>query len=71
MVSNPLQSKVSAYGQGQICDSGDDMRERFHGGIKDESSVGSILFVVRNGKSATHELDNLAERQADTEVGSI
>jgi len=36
------------------------MKERFGGGINDGISVGTVLFVMRNGKPAGHELDNLA-----------
>ena len=71
MVLNPLQTKVSACGQGQICDSGDGMRERFSGDTSDGPSVGAVLFVMRNGKRGAHQLDNLANGRADTEVGSI
>jgi hypothetical protein len=60
MALDPLQSKVSACGQGQICDPGDGMAERFGGGLNNGISVGAVLFVMRNGKPAGHELDNLA-----------
>jgi hypothetical protein len=71
MVLDPLQTKVSACGQGQICDSGDGMRERFSEDTSDGPSVGAVLFVMRNGKRGAHRLDNLANGRADTEVGSI
>jgi len=71
MVLNPLQTKVLACGQGQICDSGDGMRERFSGDSSGGHSVGTVLFVMRNGKRGAHRLDNLANGRADTEVGSI
>jgi hypothetical protein len=36
------------------------MRERVEGEIKEGPSVGAVLFVMRNGKPATYELDNWA-----------
>lgn len=44
------------------------MRERFGGDINDGLSVGTVLFVMRNGKPAGYELDNLAyDRQSARE----
>jgi hypothetical protein len=73
MVLDPLPAKVSACGQTKICDSGDGIKERFGGDTYSRLSVGAVLFVMRNGKPAVHELDNLAyglgpARKPDKEV---
>jgi hypothetical protein len=75
MALNPLQTQVPTCGQGQICDPGDGMRERAEGETNEGPSVGAVLFVMRNGKPGTCELDNLAyarlsAREPDSDVGT-
>ncbi len=70
---NPLRTLVSAYGQVQLCDPGIGRRVRSIGKAYAQSSVGSVLLVVRNGKREVGVLDDLSYRlavhRADKEVG--
>lgn len=70
---NPLRTLVSACGQAQLRDPGIGHEVRSGCNTNVPDSVGSVLLVVRNGKSEVGRLDDLSYRlaahQADKEVG--
>ena len=71
--SNPLRTLVSACGQAQLHSPGIGSGVCSSCIINVPDSVGSVLLVVRNGKSEVGGLDDLSYRlaahQADREVG--
>jgi hypothetical protein len=70
---NPLRTLVSACGQVQLRSAEIGREVRSSCNINVPNSVGSVLLVVRNGKSEVEGLDDLSYRlaahQADREVG--
>lgn len=68
-ILNPLQTVVPACGQVQFYGQGDVEERRSHRLFIGLVSVRSVLLVMRFGKYPLVGLDDLSQRQADTEVG--